>query len=109
MVKNYYLLASFGLALIVLIIGFSLYYINLADIENLLIIHYESLNGVDFLGSKKETLGILLSGLLINIINFVLASVLYSRRRFYAYLICITNFFLSMLILLTIIVIMSVN
>lgn len=109
MPRKYYLIAPFTLAFIVLIISFSLFYVNLADVEHLLIIHFESLRGVDFLGSKNEALGILLSGLAIGLINFFLASFIFNRNRLYSYLISILTIFISVLILITIIVIISVN
>jgi len=109
MVKYSYITFLFGISLVVLVVAFSLFYVRLAEIEHLLIIHFESLRGVDFLGSKKEVVGILISGLVLNIINFLLAAFLYNRQRLLSYLIGFMNIFISFLILLTIIVIISVN
>ena len=109
MSKKYYLINLFIPALILLVIGFSLYYVRLADTEHLLIIHYKSQQGVDFLGSKKDALGILTSGLLIALINFVLASLIFNRNRLYSYLIGLMTIFISGLILITIVVIISIN
>lgn len=99
----------FGIALIIMIVAFSFFYVRLVDVEHLIIIHFESLRGVDFLGSKNEVIGILFSGLALNVINFLLASFLHNRQRLLSYLIGLMNIFISLLILLTIIVIISVN
>ena len=109
MFKNYYLSLSFGISLILIIVAFSLFYIHLADIQHLIIIHFESLKGVDFLGNKGDVIGILITGLILNILNFLLASFYYTRNRLYSYLISLINIFISLLILITIIVIISVN
>lgn len=99
----------FGIAVVILVIAFSFFYVRLADIEHLIIIHFESLQGVDFLGSKREVVGILMTSLVLNVINFLLAAFLYNRQRLLSYLISLMNIFISLLILLTIIVIISVN
>jgi hypothetical protein len=109
MTKNYYLTASFGLSLLILIVSFSLYYIELADAKNLLVIHFKSLGGVDFLGSKWDALAILFSGLIITVINFLLAILLYNRQRLLSYLAGTATLLLSLLILLAITVIIIVN
>lgn len=109
MAKYSYITSLFGLSLVILIVAFSFFYVRLADVEHLIIVHFESLRGVDFLGSKKEVVGILASGLVLNFINFLLAAFLYNRQRFLSYLIGLVNVFISLLILLTIIVIISVN
>lgn len=92
-----------------MVVAFSFFYVRLADIEHLIIVHFESLRGVDVLGSKKEMIGILISGLVLNLINFLLATFLYNRQRLLSYLIGLMNIFVSLLILLTIVVIISVN
>ena len=86
-----------------------MFYVRLLDTNNLLIIHFESLKGADFLGTKNHVLGILLSGLAINIINFFVSVILYNRRKLFSYLVAIMNVLFSLLILLTIVVIISIN
>ena len=109
MIKNHYLTMAFGLSGIIMVIGFSLFYVQFLDEKNLLIIHFESLKGVDFLGTKMYVLGILMSGLAINIINFLVSVALFNRRKVFSYLIAIMSVIFSLLILLTIVVIMSIN
>ncbi len=109
MVKNHCLTILFGFSIIIIIIGFSLFYVHLWDTNNLLIIHFESLKGADFLGTKMHVLGILVSGLIVNIINFLVSVTLYNRRKLFSYLVAVMNVLFSLLILLTIIVIISIN
>lgn len=104
-----YLTIAFGAALLFLTIGFSLYYVRLAHIENLIVVHFLARHGADFLGDKKDVLGMLTAGGIITIINIGLASALYNRRRIMAYYIGIITTFISFLILITVIAIISVN
>ena len=99
-----YLIASVNL-----IIGFSLYYIHLADLQSLIILHFQALRGADVLGSKKDVLGILLAGVAIAAFNFLLGSVFYNRRRYLSQLLAVITILVSFLILLAVIAIISVN
>lgn len=109
MFKRHYTTIAFGISLLFLIIGFSLYYVRLADLKSLIIIHFLARHGADFLGNKADALGILVSGLIITSINYTLTIVLYNRNRLLAHLISILTMLLTLLILITIIVIISVN
>lgn len=100
---------TFLISLILLAIGLSLYYLHLADLETLIILHFEGRRGADVLGSKTDVLGIIISGLVINALNFGLVSAFYNRRRFFALLLTGANFLVSLLILLAVIAIISVN
>jgi len=104
-----YLTVAFGAAFLFLIIGFSLYYVHLAHIQNLIIVHFLARHGADFLGDKKDALGMLTAGGIITIINMGLASALYNRRRFMAYYIGIITTLITLLILMTIIAIININ
>lgn len=104
-----YLTIAFGAALLFLVIGFSLYYVRLTHIESLIVVHFLAREGADFLGDKKDVLGMLTAGGVITMINMGLASVLYNRRRIMAYYIGIITMLISFLILITVIAIISVN
>ena len=109
MARYSYLTILFGIAMVTLVVAFSIFYVRLADVEHLLVIHFESLRGVDFLGSKSEITGVLASGLALVLINFLVAAFLHNRSRLFSYLIGVMTIFISLLILLTISVIISVN
>ena len=109
MPKSQYLAAAFILALLLLAIGFSLYYIHLADLDKLIILHYQALQGADILGRKQDVLAMLFSGLGIVVLNFLLASAFFSRRFYLTQLLAATTVLMALLILMAIIAIISVN
>ncbi len=109
MSQNTILIIAYIVAVVNVLIGFSLYYVHLADVQNLLIIHFQALRGADVLGSKKDVLGILLAGLVIIILHFILSSAFFSRRRYLSQLLAVGAVLLSFLILLTVVAIISVN
>lgn len=109
MFKRHYNTIAFGIALLFLIIGFSLYYVQLANVKSLIIVHFIARRGADFLGNKSDALGMLVSGTVITIINYILMAAFYNRNRLVAHLISIFTAFLALLILIAIIVIISVN
>ena len=97
------------LSAILLIIGFSTAFVRLADAQHLLIIHFDSYQGIDFLGAKSDVFKILLVGIALSLINIILSEIFYQRERFFSYLLIFSNVLVSLLILLTIFVIVSVN
>jgi hypothetical protein len=109
MLRRHYLTVVFGLADFFLLIGFSLYYVKLAGVTHLLIIHFIARRGADVLGDKYDVLGILTAGSIITILNIALATVFYARNRSIAYLLGIITALIALLILLAVIGIISVN
>jgi len=101
--------ASFLLSLFLIIIGLSVAFVQLGDVQHLLIIHFDSYSGIDFLGTKGDVFGILLTGLALNLINLLLVKTFYYRNRFLSNIIAFSNILVSLLILITIFVIISVN
>lgn len=69
----------FGSAAFLLLVGFSLYYVKLADIENLIIIRFTGGRGADFLGTKYDALGMLFAGTAITALNACIAGILHGR------------------------------
>jgi len=74
-----------------------------------LILHFDSYNGIDFLGGKWQVFGILFAALVILVINFYLSDFLYSRDRFISYLFVFSGLLLSILILMAVSVIIYIN
>lgn len=107
--KNKILLSSFLLSLFLIMVGASVVFVKLSDVQHLLIIHFDSFNGIDFLGSKLDVYGILLSGVVLNLINGFLVTIFYYRERFLSYILAFSNIVVSLLILIAIFVIVSIN
>ncbi len=99
----------FGAALFVLIVGFSLYYVMLAGTHGLIIIHFLGGYGADFLGEKYDALGMLFAGLVILTVNALLAGILYDRNRVMTRCISIVTLLITLLIVIAISCIITVN
>lgn len=107
--KDKILFFAYLASLLLLVVGFSLVYVDLFDAKTLLIIHFNPFSGIDFLGEHWDVYGILLAGVIINLLDGFLSVVLYYRERFLSRLLGFAGGFLSLLILLAIIVIVGVN
>ena len=107
--KDKYTLITFALALLVLLVSFSFAYVNILDNSNLLVIHFDSFNGADFFGDRRDIVDILVTAAIIWIINFMLASEFYFKERFLSYALAISTMLFSVLILVAINAIISIN
>ena len=84
-------------------------FLGLVKINNLLILHYDGYKGIDFLGNKGDILGVLgLSAVIVGF-NFLLAKKLYYKERFLSYVFSFSSSIFSLLILIGIFVIISIN
>lgn len=97
------------LSVILLIIGFATAYVKLAESNYLLVIHFDSFRGIDFFGSRGDVFGILLVGVAVNIVNFLLAYFIYQREKFLSQVLSWFSVFFSLLILIAVGVIISIN
>lgn len=108
--KNRYLTAVFGLAFAVLILVSILALYFLGPLQSPLVIHYDTYKGIiDFKGSIWDVLGILAAAFFMELINFLLAGFLYYRERFLSYVFTYFTLLLSILILISVSVMISVN
>jgi len=79
------------------------------DISGPIIIHFDDFNGIDFVGGKAEVFGVLTVNFVMSMINFLLAEFIYQRERFMSYLISFATLVISILFLVVIAVIGSIN
>lgn len=94
---------------ILLAVGFGAAYVNLAEGDYLIVIHFDSYRGIDFFGTRAHVFGILWLGAALNIINFTLAAIFRRREKFLTHLLSWFSVFLSLLILIAVAVIISIN
>lgn len=106
--KNVYLRNAFLASIFILIVSFGLAVVHFRGVSDLLIIHFTPA-GIDIAGDFLDILVILLGGLAIFCVNTALAYALYSRVRYLAYLLSFFSVFSSVLILIAVGVIISVN
>ncbi len=102
-------LGWFAASFLILVIGFSAYYVRLAETENLIILHFMAGRGADVLGTAGDALGMLVSGGMILVANGMLAAILASRNRALANAIGMLTVLIVLLILIAILGIIAVN
>ena len=107
--KDKYLRVVFVLIFLILFFLSLVSFVKLADISSPLIIHFDVYKGIDFFGGKTKIFGILFSAFIMILINFFLADFLYNRQRFLSYIFSFGSLAISILILIAVSVIISVN
>jgi hypothetical protein len=107
--KNKSLLIIFGISFGVLVLTAIIAYLSLAEVTTPLIIHFDAYKGIDFLGGKIDVYNILIVAAVIFLINFILAEFIFDRQRLLSYNFALVGLAVSVLILITILVIISVN
>ena len=86
-----------------------LLYFNSSNLIPPIIIHFDSYQGVSFLGTLTDLWSIWLVGFIMIIINFGLSEVFFYRERLLSYLFVGTNIIIALLVLIILAVIISVN
>ncbi|MDP3901693.1 MAG: hypothetical protein Q8Q37_01810 [bacterium] len=107
--KDLHIVVPIAISLLLLIIILAVVYVNFADIDHLLVIHFDAYRGIDYFGERSDVYDIWFSGLALVAINIFLISVFYKRRRFAAYLLSYGTAIIVVLILLAIDAIISIN
>lgn len=101
--------APFLLSAIALAVGFSLYYVRFAGTENLVVLHFTAGRGADAIGEATTMLGMLGMGVAIMIANFALKTALWQKNRGLADAAGYVAAASSLLILIVMLGIISVN
>ncbi len=108
-IKDKYLRVVALLSFLILFLTALISYSAFGSTTTPLIIHFDAYKGIDFLGSRLDVFGILLTVLVIILINIFLSDFLYSRERFLSYIFTFVSLLLSILILIVISVIIYAN
>lgn len=107
--KNIWIGIPFALSLLLLVIGGALAWRGLRGAEDLLVIHFDSFRGIDFLGTKKDVAAILQIGGVFLVLNALLSSFFYRRIPFLSYLLAYVSLVVCILILIGVGVILNFN
>jgi len=83
--------------------------LNFYKINNLLIMHYDRYKGIDFLGDKSDVFSLIGISAVMIILNAWLANGVYFKERFLSYLLSFSSLALSILILIGVFAIISIN
>ena len=105
---RYILIPAIAVVLL-LVVAFLLAYFSFGGAGNILVVHFDAFRGIDFLGDKTDVYGIIGIGAVLALVNFTLVRVLYSRDKFLARFIVFASVFISILIFVTVVAIISVN
>ena len=63
-----------------------------------IVLHFDVYRGIDFVGGRLDLFGALIGGLVMGGINFLLVNFLYSRDRFFAFILAYATLFLTLLL-----------
>ncbi|MFH0712786.1 MAG: hypothetical protein V2A55_02975 [Candidatus Jorgensenbacteria bacterium] len=98
-----------ALSFLFLIIGLALVYFNITRLTSPIVLHFDNVLGIDFFGERNFLWFVWLTGLFVVIINFFLGKVLFYRERILSYLVFGTTLLFSLLTLVAISQIISLN
>ncbi len=107
--KEKFLAYSFGSSMLIVLLAWLWAFINFYKTGNLLVMHFDSYKGTDFLGNKSDLYSILGISATIILLNFWLSMRVYFKERFLSYLLSAFSVVLSILILIAVFVIISIN
>ncbi|EKD24195.1 MAG: hypothetical protein ACD_81C00087G0006 [uncultured bacterium] len=74
-----------------------------------IVLHFDVYRGIDFVGGRVDLIGILFSGFIMIALNFLLADFLYTRDRFFAYVLSFASLLLAILFAILMVIIYSIN
>ncbi len=92
--------SSFSLMAAILVAYFA--FINTSHV---IVVHFDVLKGIDYLGTRNDVFGIGLVAFAMNLVNAALARFLYQREKFLAYAFATANVMFMALVLAAIITI----
>lgn len=92
-----------------LLVSLCIFLLRVVPISGSLILHFDALYGVRLFGTTSDVFWLWISGLLMYALNLFLANIFYHRERIATYLLVGANVVLSLLLLILMAVIASVN
>ncbi|MEX2436817.1 MAG: hypothetical protein WD471_01475 [Candidatus Paceibacterota bacterium] len=107
--KSRIILLFLGLSVLLLITSFILILINVGDLSYPLILHFNSYEGVNLTGEASSLWSILIVAVLVVVLNFFIGNSLFKRERMMAYLIFAINVIISIVTLISVAQIISIN
>lgn len=107
--KEYQLHIVFGLGMLIMALSFTLAWYHLTAQGDFLILHFDSYRGIDLFGNIGMVYQILSIAGTVLLMNFLLASILFNREKFFSYMLAFGSLFFSILLLVGISVMIVVN
>lgn len=107
--KNKFLSLFSSVSLILLFLGFIFSFLKFKDYHSQFIIKYSNNLGIIFVGGIYELILIFITGIIIFLMNFILAKKFEERDKFFGKFIAVFNFVICLLIFIYFIAIINVN
>lgn len=80
-------------------------YFAFINTSHVLVVHFNALNGINYLGTRADVFGIGAVAFVINLVNVSLARFLYQREKIFAYILAVANTVFMALVFAAIVVI----
>ncbi len=103
------LIAIFGVSVVLLAAAAAIAWVRLHAIREPLVLHYSPYTGINQIGSVVNLLGVAATGLVLVGVNALIAFALEDRERLWADLLALMTLFLSALLFIAFMAIISVN
>ncbi len=98
-----------ALSFLFLLIGLALIYFNITRLTSPIVLHFDGVLGMDFFGEKYALWFVWLTGFFVVMVNFFLGKTLFYRERVLSYLVFGATAFFSLLTLVAVSQIISLN
>lgn len=99
----------FGLGCGLFLVSFVFIAIRIGSLTTPVILHFDHFNGIDLFGDRSSVWGVWLLGGVIALVNLAFTEFFYYRSRILSYVFLSVNFFISILLLVALAAIVSVN
>ena len=109
LIKNRRFTIGIAISILLVVVGLFIAGVKFPDPSMPLIIHVSHLGGINFVGNRRDVFGILITGLLMIVLNILLANRMFKRVRSLAILLVFGSVILSLLIFGKLMAIISIN
>lgn len=107
--RDRFIIASFIISIMFLTFSFAVIPFSFWNFKDYIVLHYNIYFGISSLGSWAMLFLLPLSGLIVLIINSILAVILYLRRYLLTYFLSFATVFFNLIVLISVILIIYIN
>lgn len=108
-IKDIHLRVVVGISLALHTIIAAIVLVKFLPRREAIVLHFDAYRGIDFVGGRIDVVGLLLSGYVMLALNFLLADFLYTRDRFFSYILAFASLLLAVLFAVAMMIVYSVN
>jgi hypothetical protein len=107
--KQKILVIFLAVTAVLLLAGLALVYFNVDSLSTRLVLHFDAFKGVDLFGENADLWRLWGTGVLVTLLNAILGEAFFKKERMLTYIFLGVNILISLLLLLAISTIISVN